>query len=256
MTAADPGLVDRLESRLARPILMVTLAPEIEGALALVKALATAGRIVALGHTRGGFRPGCSRRARRARRSRPISATACRRQLHKLVNPIFAQLAEDRLWASFIADGIHLHPKALRSLLRAKGLRSLHSRHRCGLGGGVAAGRLSLRRHERRAARAMARCVSPARPTSPAPRFASTRPSAISSPGGWPQPSRPSPWRPIIRSPRCSPPCAPRGMTLDRGEIDWSDDLAVTRRPPRRHRAPLRSAASCTLQRRAEPNNA
>ncbi len=41
---------------------------------------------------------------------------------HKLENPIFAQLAEDRLQASFIADGIHLHPSALKVLLRAKGL--------------------------------------------------------------------------------------------------------------------------------------
>ena len=33
-----------------------------------------------------------------------------------------AQLAEDRLSASFIADGIHVPPFALRALLRAKGL--------------------------------------------------------------------------------------------------------------------------------------
>jgi N-acetylglucosamine-6-phosphate deacetylase len=33
-----------------------------------------------------------------------------------------AQLAEDRLSASFIADGIHIPPFALRVLLRAKGL--------------------------------------------------------------------------------------------------------------------------------------
>jgi N-acetylglucosamine-6-phosphate deacetylase len=34
-----------------------------------------------------------------------------------------AQLAEDRLHASFIADGIHVPPNALKVLLRAKGLR-------------------------------------------------------------------------------------------------------------------------------------
>ena len=38
-------------------------------------------------------------------------------ELHAIV----AQLAEDRLWASFIPDGIHLHPRALKALLRAKG---------------------------------------------------------------------------------------------------------------------------------------
>jgi len=41
--------------------------------------------------------------------------------LPKLDNPLFAQLAEDRLSASFIADGIHLPPLALKALLKAKG---------------------------------------------------------------------------------------------------------------------------------------
>ena len=42
-------------------------------------------------------------------------------QAHKLANPIMAQLAEDRLCAGFIADGIHLPPPALKAMLRAKG---------------------------------------------------------------------------------------------------------------------------------------
>jgi N-acetylglucosamine-6-phosphate deacetylase len=40
----------------------------------------------------------------------------------KFLNPLMAQLAEDRLSASFIADGIHIPPAALKVLLRAKGL--------------------------------------------------------------------------------------------------------------------------------------
>jgi N-acetylglucosamine-6-phosphate deacetylase len=40
----------------------------------------------------------------------------------KFLNPMIAQLAEDRLHASFIADGIHVPPHALGVLLRAKGL--------------------------------------------------------------------------------------------------------------------------------------
>jgi N-acetylglucosamine-6-phosphate deacetylase len=42
--------------------------------------------------------------------------------LHKLDNTIFAQLAEERLNASFIADGIHLPRPALKAMLRAKGI--------------------------------------------------------------------------------------------------------------------------------------
>jgi N-acetylglucosamine-6-phosphate deacetylase len=119
MTAADPGLVDRLEGGLARPILMVTVAPEVAGALPLVAALARADRIVALGHTAADFDQIAAAAEAGATLSTHLG-NGMPQQAHKLANPIFAQLAEDRLWASFIADGIHLHPKALQSLLRAK----------------------------------------------------------------------------------------------------------------------------------------
>ena len=38
----------------------------------------------------------------------------------KFLNPLMAQLAEDALHASFIADGIHIPPEVLKVLLRAK----------------------------------------------------------------------------------------------------------------------------------------
>ncbi len=41
---------------------------------------------------------------------------------HKFANPLFAQLSEDRLHATFIADGIHIPPGALQVLLRAKSI--------------------------------------------------------------------------------------------------------------------------------------
>ena len=41
--------------------------------------------------------------------------------LPRLANYIWRQLGEDRLWASFIADGHHLPPATLRCMLRAKG---------------------------------------------------------------------------------------------------------------------------------------
>lgn len=121
MTAAAPGLIERLRSGLDRPILMVTLAPEIAGGLALVAALAASGIAVALGHTAADF----DEVAAAAQVGASVSThlgNGMPQQAHKLNNAIFAQLAEDRLWASFIADGIHLHPKALKTLLRAKGV--------------------------------------------------------------------------------------------------------------------------------------
>ncbi|AMJ63215.1 N-acetylglucosamine-6-phosphate deacetylase [Bosea sp. PAMC 26642] len=121
MTAADPALVARLQGLVSRPILMVTLAPEIDGALALTATLADQGVIVALGHSAADFAQVAAATDAGARLVTHLG-NGMPQSMHKLENPIFAQLAEDRLQASFIADGIHLHPKALQSLLRAKGL--------------------------------------------------------------------------------------------------------------------------------------
>jgi N-acetylglucosamine-6-phosphate deacetylase len=55
MTAARPELIAEIECGLSRPILMVTLAAEREGALALTKTLAAAGKIVAIGHSAADF---------------------------------------------------------------------------------------------------------------------------------------------------------------------------------------------------------
>lgn len=120
MTAADPALVARLQQGLHRPIVMVTVAPEIEGGLALVRSLADTGRIAALGHTAADFEQIAAAAEAGATVSTHLG-NGMPQQAHKLNNPIVAQLAEDRLWASFIADGIHLHPLALKALLRAKG---------------------------------------------------------------------------------------------------------------------------------------
>ena len=121
MTAADPALIARIEAGLSRPILMVTLAPEISGALALARVLSAAGRIVALGHTAAGFQEVAAAVTAGATLSTHLG-NGMPQTTHKLVNPIFAQLAEDGLAATFIADGIHIHPGALKVLMRAKGM--------------------------------------------------------------------------------------------------------------------------------------
>lgn len=121
MTAADPALIARLRKLVRRPILMVTLAPELPGALDLIKSLSQEGVIVALGHTAAGFAEIAAAAEAGATLSTHLG-NGMPQSAHKLENPIFAQLAEDRLQASFIADGIHLHPAALKVLLRAKGL--------------------------------------------------------------------------------------------------------------------------------------
>jgi len=121
MVAPDRALVERIEAGLVRPILLLTLAPERPGATALIGWATARGKVVALGHTAAS-----SADIAAAVEAGAILSThlgnGLRQMLPKFDNPMIAQLAEDRLWASFIADGIHIPPAALKVLLRAKGL--------------------------------------------------------------------------------------------------------------------------------------
>jgi len=100
-------------------IRLVTLAPEVEGALALVEHLVGSGVRVAIGHTA----------ASGAQIRDAVSAGAtlsthlgngCAGVLPRHPNVIWEQLGEDRLAASLIVDGHHLPPATVRSMVRAK----------------------------------------------------------------------------------------------------------------------------------------
>ena len=121
MSAPDAGLVERIARDLTRPILLVTLAPELPGGEAFVRAMAESGRVVAIGHSAADSETVARAVDAGARLSTHLG-NGLPQTLHKVNNPIFAQLAEDGLHASFIADGIHLPIHALKSMLRAKGL--------------------------------------------------------------------------------------------------------------------------------------
>lgn len=119
--APDAGLVATLEAPLARPILVVTLAPELPGAGEAIRALRARGKLVAVGHSAAGFAEVAAAADAGATLATHLG-NGVPQELPKLANTIFAQLGEDRLAAGFIADGIHLPPPALKVLLRAKGL--------------------------------------------------------------------------------------------------------------------------------------
>lgn len=124
MTPPDAALVERLASRLARPILLVTYAPEKDEGLVFAKAMRAAGRILAIGHS--------DVSAERAREAADAGVTLSThlgngvpQQMKKLDNAVFAQLAEDRLTACVIADGIHVPPAVVKVMIRAKGVRRM-----------------------------------------------------------------------------------------------------------------------------------
>ena len=119
MGSADPELFARVQDAAGGSIRLVTVAPEIEGVLPLIEKLVRDGILVALGHTAADT--ATIRKAVDAGASLSTHlGNGTAGALAKNNNPIMAQLGEDRLHASFIADGYHLSPEVLNVYLRAK----------------------------------------------------------------------------------------------------------------------------------------
>jgi N-acetylglucosamine-6-phosphate deacetylase len=100
-------------------IVLVTLAPEVAGALALIEHLVATGVRVALGHSaatpeqiRDGVRAGATLSTH--------LGNGCAPGLPRHPNLIWEQLAADELCACFIADGHHLPSATLKAMVRAK----------------------------------------------------------------------------------------------------------------------------------------
>ncbi|MDB6154972.1 MAG: N-acetylglucosamine-6-phosphate deacetylase [Chthoniobacteraceae bacterium] len=116
----SPVLWRRLQNAAQGNIRLVTLAPEIEGALPFIRQLRSEGIVVALGHTLAG----CEQIAAAVKAGAVLSThlgNGCPQQIHRHQNPIFAQLGQENLSASLIADRIHLPTEVLRSFWRVKG---------------------------------------------------------------------------------------------------------------------------------------
>jgi N-acetylglucosamine-6-phosphate deacetylase len=120
MIAPDTALIERLAARARRPILLVTYAPERDPGFGFARAMTQAGRLLALGHCDVDF--ALARAAAQAGASLSTHlGNGSPQHHHKMRNPIFAQLAEDRLTACLIADGLHLPPEVVGVMIRAKG---------------------------------------------------------------------------------------------------------------------------------------
>jgi N-acetylglucosamine-6-phosphate deacetylase len=100
-------------------IRLVTLAPELAGALPFIERLTASGVVVSIGHTAA--TPETIRDAigAGARLSTHLGNGA-HAVLPRHPNYIWEQLAADELWASVIADGHHLPPSLLKTILRVK----------------------------------------------------------------------------------------------------------------------------------------
>jgi N-acetylglucosamine-6-phosphate deacetylase len=102
-------------------IRLVTVAPEWPEAPAYIEALTAAGVVISIGHTNANGAQIANAVAAGATMSTHLGNGA-HQILQRHPNYIWEQLAEDRLVASFIVDGIHLPASFLKVALRAKGL--------------------------------------------------------------------------------------------------------------------------------------
>jgi N-acetylglucosamine-6-phosphate deacetylase len=102
-------------------IRLVTVSPEYAGTPAYIRELARQGVVASVGHTKA--------TADQIQAAVDAGATmsthlgnAAHSTLPKIQNYIWEQLAEDRLTASFIVDGIHIPGSFFRAAVRAKGV--------------------------------------------------------------------------------------------------------------------------------------
>ena len=122
-----PATVDdfnRRQDAAAGRIVLVTLAPEVAGAVCLIDHLVASGVRVAIGHTS----------ATPAQIAEAIAAGAtlathlgngCAQMLPRHPNVIWELLAADAVLASVIVDGHHLPPATVKAMMRAKGERRM-----------------------------------------------------------------------------------------------------------------------------------
>lgn len=103
-----------------RGVSMVTIAPELPGALELIAELAAAGVVVALGHTdasadefQAGLDAGATHVTHLFNAMRPFG--------HRDPGPIGVTLADDTVTAGLICDLVHVDPVAIRMAWRALG---------------------------------------------------------------------------------------------------------------------------------------
>jgi N-acetylglucosamine-6-phosphate deacetylase len=120
MIAPDVAAFERLHAAAAGWLRVITVAPELPGATALIKAAVRAGVVAAVGHTdataditSAAVDVGASHATHVFNGMRPLH--------HREPGPVGALLDRDEVSCEVIADGVHLHDTAIRLVARAAG---------------------------------------------------------------------------------------------------------------------------------------
>ena len=102
-------------------IALVTLAPEVDGAVPLIEYLVNTGVRVAAGHTAATPQQLADAIAAGVTLATHLG-NGCAHMLPRHPNTIWELLAADAVFATFIVDGHHLPPATVKAMIRAKGV--------------------------------------------------------------------------------------------------------------------------------------
>jgi len=101
-------------------ILEITVAPEVEGAMGFIKKCRELGIVVAIGHS-AALAPDINEAIELGATVSTHLGNGCANNIHRHHNPLWPQLADNRLTASIIVDGFHLTREEVRTFINAKG---------------------------------------------------------------------------------------------------------------------------------------
>jgi N-acetylglucosamine-6-phosphate deacetylase len=101
-------------------IIQVTIAPETEGAMDFISKCRDNGIVVGLGHHNADAATVFEAIDRGARIATHLG-NGCANMINRHLNPLWPQLADNRLMISIIGDGFHLNPEEIRVFYKVKG---------------------------------------------------------------------------------------------------------------------------------------
>ena len=102
-------------------IILLTLAPELEGAIPFIKKCVASGVTVSLGHHNGSATDVQLAVSAGAKMATHLG-NGCANEINRHNNPLWPQLSNDAITASIIADGFHLTREEVRTFYKAKGV--------------------------------------------------------------------------------------------------------------------------------------
>lgn len=102
-------------------IKLITVAPEVKGAIPFIKQCAEAGVVVSLGHHNGST-DSIKQAADAGASMATHLGNGCANMIDRHHNPLWPQLADDRITITIIADGCHINQEEVQCFYKIKGV--------------------------------------------------------------------------------------------------------------------------------------